>query len=183
MAESRSEALCRNCGKVESAHVGESQWCKRNFLTFQPEAAASVPRAETGAKLGRIMQYLNDQQPKNWDAVELLSRTWANGFREYVSSGQPDQATTGLVMPTDILKCPCGMPLVMLNDHVHCSAEPYARDAEPDQAFMSARQFWQTGYGLPVRSNDDAQQYQLLFRFAEAYARAALAHKTKTLEP
>lgn len=36
-----------------------------------------------GARIGRIMAYLNEQTPRNFEAVELLNRLWGEGFREW----------------------------------------------------------------------------------------------------
>lgn len=55
---------------------------------FAPEATTKEP-AKT---LAHAMLYLNNQEPKNSDAVEILNKAWAAGAKEYFSKVAPGEA-------------------------------------------------------------------------------------------
>lgn len=62
------------------------------------EPAAPVVQLVDGAKtLESAMAYLNEQNPKNWEAVEILNKSWGKYAKEYFSPAKP----TPVVVPDD----------------------------------------------------------------------------------
>lgn len=111
----------QNQKPVESSASPDGNWSVKELIETAEKLLEWMPICSTGISgdiRQRNLRAAIDKFKARTD--DLLSKLHGDS-----ASPQP----SNLVMPTNTLKCPCGMPLVMISGHAHCSMNPYAESS------------------------------------------------------